>query len=979
MSRRDLVVALTAVLLLSMAARAPAQLAVLETENLRLIHLDPLHRFVAGHVARCFENSMRFQRALFDYTPSEKVTVILGDFSDVGNAGAGAVPRNGMAVMLAPPSLAYGTYPANERINTLMNHELVHVACYDRAAGRDRVFRTLFRGKVAAIPEHPESILYNYLTAPRASAPRWFHEGIALFVETWMAGGIGRAQGSYDEMVFRSMVADGTPFFDPLALVSGGTSTDFQLEMSSYLYGTRFMSHLARTRSVDAVIDWVTRTEGSAAHYAAQFERVFGRPLDEVWREWVEAETAFQSANLERLRAFPLTAYEDLADRGLGSVSRAHLDRDTGRLYLAVNHPGRLSYVGALDLASGEMEALVDVKGPTLYTVTSLAWDPNTRKLYYTTDNGDWRDVVELDPDTGDTRRLIEDARMGDLVVDPRDGSIWGIRHYNGYATIARLVEPFDQWDQVATFDYGDFAFDLDVAPDGERLAAAVMGPDGRAEVRVWETDRLADTLDDPVARFDFGTTIPMNFVFAPDGRALIGSSYLTGVSNLFRYHLASGEIEALTNTETGLFRPLPLTDDEVIAFRYTGGGFVPARLRVEPLEDLNAIRLLGAEVVSTRPELADWTVPSPAGIDLDSITVRRGDYRALGGLELESVYPIVEGYRDRAAVGLRANLGDPLGLHRLELSGSYTADPDADADERLHLDLGYRHLGWSLGYRHNPASFYDLFGPTKSSRKGYAVDLGWSRSLIDDAPRSLDVAVGVTRWGGLEVLPEYQNVAASSSETVAASIGLEWRNRRFSIGAVDYEKGTEASLTLGGDYLEDRAFPNAVATFDVGAPALIPHSSVWLRTAAGVAPPDRDEPFANFFLGGFGNNYVDRGAIKRYRAWYAFPGFELNELGGTNFVKAMVDWNLPPLRFARAGRPSFHARWIRTSLFGAGLATNVDRADLRTEAASVGVQFDLRMHLLSHLKFTLSAGYAFGFTEGRRHSNEFMLSLKVL
>jgi hypothetical protein len=31
-----------------------------------------------------------------------------------------------------------------------------------------------------------------------------------------MAGGIGRAQSGYDEMVFRSMVRDGARFYDPL-------------------------------------------------------------------------------------------------------------------------------------------------------------------------------------------------------------------------------------------------------------------------------------------------------------------------------------------------------------------------------------------------------------------------------------------------------------------------------------------------------------------------------------------------------------------------------------------------------------------------------------------------------------------------------------------------------------------------------------------------------------------------------------------
>jgi hypothetical protein len=38
---------------------------------------------------------------------------------------------------------------------------------------------------------------------------------------------------------------------------------------------------------------------------------------------------------------------------------------------------------------TGKIEELKDIKGPALYYVTSLAWDPRGRKLYYTTDNND--------------------------------------------------------------------------------------------------------------------------------------------------------------------------------------------------------------------------------------------------------------------------------------------------------------------------------------------------------------------------------------------------------------------------------------------------------------------------------------------------------------------------------------------------------------------------------------------------------------
>src|SRR5262249_18564023 len=140
-----------------------------------------------------------------------------------------------------------------------------------RAGGGGRGF---VGGRGGPSPDDPESILYYYLTAPRDAAPRWYHEGIAVFLETWMAGGQGRAQGAYDEMVFRSMVRDGSRFYDPLGLVAEGTKIDFQVEVNSYLYGTRFMTYLAYRYSPEEVVRWVGRPAGSAAYYTRSFEKV---------------------------------------------------------------------------------------------------------------------------------------------------------------------------------------------------------------------------------------------------------------------------------------------------------------------------------------------------------------------------------------------------------------------------------------------------------------------------------------------------------------------------------------------------------------------------------------------------------------------------------------------------------------------------------------------------------------------------------
>src|SRR6266581_9229489 len=124
-------------------------------------------------------------------------------------------------------------------------HELVHIAQTDVSSEEDRRWRRFFLGKIPAQSQHPESLLYSYLTVPRFTSPRWYLDGGAVFMETWMNGGLGRSQGGYDEMVFRAMVRDDRQFYDTLDLVSRGTKVDFQGLANAYLYGTRFVTWLA--------------------------------------------------------------------------------------------------------------------------------------------------------------------------------------------------------------------------------------------------------------------------------------------------------------------------------------------------------------------------------------------------------------------------------------------------------------------------------------------------------------------------------------------------------------------------------------------------------------------------------------------------------------------------------------------------------------------------------------------------------------
>ncbi|MBT8132598.1 MAG: hypothetical protein KJO35_10045, partial [Gammaproteobacteria bacterium] len=595
-----------------------------------LLYFDPFQTHLVPYILRNFKNSMAFQRQLFGWTPHEKPTVVLTDFADYANAGAAGAPYNGVSLYAAPVSRTHETMQSNERFFMIINHELVHVANMDVANSQDNRWRRLFSGKPSPSDRHPLSILYNYLTVPRMISPRWFLEGAATFMETWMGGGIGRGQGAYDEMVFRSMVRDDAPFYSNLGLVSEGMSVDFQSGANAYLYGTRFITYLAYYYSPEQVVAWLRRSEDSERYYSRQFELVFEKPLETAWQDWIAFEKEFQKANLASVREHALTPAKTLTDRTLGSVSRFFVDAERNEMIGAFRYPGVVAHVGVLSINDGTVRRVSDIKGPMTYRVTAPAWDPETRTLFYTADNVNLRDLMAVDIDNGKERMLLKDARIGDIVFDRTNNSIWGLRHLNGYVSLVNIPYPYNSWNLIYDWPYGTVPYELDVSPNGKLLSASVGQIDGGQYLRVF---RVADLLADKaeaIAEFDFSPSIPEGFVFTEDSRFLYGSSFYTGVSNIFRFDVETEDIQAVSNAETGFFRPHPIPNGELLVLEYTGHGFTPKTINPKPLSDVSAITFLGARVAARHPVIDDWNLAKTlkdVGDGEDLIT-RRGKYR---------------------------------------------------------------------------------------------------------------------------------------------------------------------------------------------------------------------------------------------------------------------------------------------------------------------------------------------------------------
>jgi hypothetical protein len=421
------------------------------------------------------------------------------------------------------------------------------------------------------------------------------------------------------------------------------------------------------------------------------------------------------------------------------------------------------------------------------------------------------------------------------------------------------------------------------------------------------------------------------------------------------------------------------MEDGSLIVYEYTGQGLLPTRIEPVPLEDLSATRFLGNEIATKYPVVTEWGVGSPAEIDLDALNPQQGEYHPRRELEYAAGYPVVEGYKNTFALGWSANWEDPIGLNTLKADLSYSINGTLPGSERLHANIEYETLNWRFQYWHNYADFYDLFGPTERARKGDALIAGYRDSLIYDGPRLLDVDVGLAYYTGLDTLPGNQNVETQFEELLSAHAELIYTHTEKSLGAVDHEKGVRWNLSAFGDHANGEVVGKFRAGLDFGFALPLKHSSIWLYNSAGIAGGDRENPLGNWYFGAFGNNYVDDKEVKRYREYFSFPGFEIDQLAAQDFAKTMLEWNLPPVRFDNIGIPSAFLSSARTALFAGALFTDVGDSEYRENHFSLGFQVDFKFTVAHRYAMTLSLGFAQGYLGSNRADNEVMASLKIL
>ena len=968
-----------------------------EADDAFLVFGDRNQSQYVPHIMKSYWNAKALHGNVWGGLPTQVPYLVLADMEDDGNAGVSSIPHNYMLIGLSPLNKSYFTSPSNERYDYLFKHEYTHSVMQDKSNSRDDKWRRFTCGKIVQNPSYPLSALWSYSAVPRMFCPRWYQEGIACFMETWLNNGIGRSLSGLDEAYFRSNVFEGKELYSVVGLETEGSTADYRLGGTGYLYGTRFVNYLVLKYGYDRLVDFYNRTEGSKASYVEQFRQVYGNGIRELWQEWTEFEKGFQKENLQRIEQYPLTELSGMVPENLGAMSPMIVDAERHVAYAAINHKGDFAQVARFRLDESNrhidvVERLAYIDGYGMYMPAYVAYDKAGQRLIWTDRNAKYRGLVVYDLAAGRVVKRLKLQRVADICYDNRNDCLYGLFTNRGVCHIVRYDRTLEERELLYSFPFGVSVSDLDVSHDGRKLVVAINETNGAHTLAMFDTEDLENaSFKYEVLRQEEDSNLSQ-FRFSYDDSKLVGFSFYTGVPNIWCYDIASKEMNLLSNVRTGLFAPYMASDSLLYAYSYSVEGMTPVTFKYRELHDANSIEFLGQKTYEANPQIAELSslkteVPEKEFGDVyGSIT----EYNPLREIRFQGFYPDISAFTDRKAwnnmtpvLGGHLTFYDPLSNFSIDIFAGVSPWSNNEWKNRFHLsaDLRYRH--WTLSGAWNRPDFYDLFGPSRSSRKGYQVSLGYSRSYSNQPPFSWGWGASVAHYGGMDALPLYQDIEVDEGvrSFQTADLYINCGKTRTTTGGVEAEQGYQLSAS-GYVYLADgKLFPsvNINGNFGFRLP-FGSHNSFWLRTAAGQSFCSPNSAFGNSYFGGFRNNYIDCRAINRFQSTSAMPGARINQIGAHSYAKFTGEISFSPIRLNYFGALQCYPRYIQFKLFASELMTDYwgSMSASRASYLSAGAQMNIPVVLFTHMKTTLSVGYA-RIWGGGLNQGEFMVSLKLL
>lgn len=510
----------------------------LTTEHFVVTYPDGLAE-LAARAAAAAERAYALLSDRFVESPGGRVQLLLSDHADFSNGLATPFPYNQITVLVRPPMTGGGLSYFDDWLELVITHELVHTFQLDMTGWIGRVIRTFFGRPPGTWPVFPSG-----------ASPSWVLEGLATYFESELTGA-GRVKGTWQDMVLRTAALEGS--FDELDQVSGNSPV-WPGGNRAYVYGARYLDHMADAHGEESLGDFARSVAGLAIPYrmSAAAGDAFGTGIGESWDGWRREKTEEYKALAARVAEFaPVTDGETV--EAAGRLARQAIVSPDGETLAFTRADGvDASQIRVAGPDGADARRLTRLNG----TEGSLSWGPDGSLVFA---QFEFTDPYRLTSDLyrvsleGSASRLTRGRRLTSADVAPDGERAIAVQEGGGTNALVLVdlgsgdITPLTDPDPNTHWAYPRWS------PDGSRIAAVRWTRPAMMDIVVLDA---GGTVTIQVTRDRAVDTTPF---WTPDGAALVWSSDRTGIPNLFAATVPAGgepEVRQVTNVLGGAMHP---------------------------------------------------------------------------------------------------------------------------------------------------------------------------------------------------------------------------------------------------------------------------------------------------------------------------------------------------------------------------------------------------------------------------------------
>ncbi len=565
----------------------------IKTEHLEVHYHEGAER-TARLVAKIGEDVWGPITSLYQYEPTT-IHYVIKDIDDYSN---GATYFFDNKIEIWTSALDFDLRGTHNWLRNVISHEFTHMVQIQKSMKISRGVPAIYLQWLNYEDKRRPDILYgfpNIITSyPLASInmPAWFAEGTAQYM---------RKEFDYDnwdshrDMILRSYALDNNMLTWNQMGVFGKTSLGNE---SVYNSGFALTSYLAQKYGEDK-LRTVTAKLGKFSNFTidAAFEDVLGKDGDEIYDEWTSFVKADYLKRTASIRNNLITG-DKVREEGFGNFHPQFIAHGKEILYLSNKGSDYLSLTSLFRYNSETKTDELLIPGVR----SSFSLLPDQNRIIYSklSDDNPHRynvhDIFVYNIAEKDETRLTNNLRANQPSLSPDGTSVVFIFQKDGTTNIGTIAADGSGFKQLTFFQDGEQVYNPKYSPDGKTIYFDYSYHHGRDIYSV----KADGSGMKPVFQEKYDERNPS---FDVDGNLLYASDE-TGIFNIYRMNLATGEKQRLTNVLGGAFMPSASQTGDIVYAGYTSGGYKIFVLR----KDQQNTPVTGSYLVTANPPLGEDT-----------------------------------------------------------------------------------------------------------------------------------------------------------------------------------------------------------------------------------------------------------------------------------------------------------------------------------------------------------------------------------